>query len=111
MKNLKIESLDKKIKLRHIAKAVYTVLGQQDRLLVELVFSDSENMRNLNHTTRGVDRVTDVLSYPSLDGIKGKVLRREEYPTQLDGTRLFLGSIMLCEDKIKEQAQEYDEWH
>ena len=54
-----------------------------------------------------MDRVTDVLSYPSLEGIKGEVLKRENYLTQLDGKYLFLGSIVLCEDKIKEQAEEY----
>ncbi len=107
MGRLKIESLDKKLKLKKIAKAVYMVLGQKDYIEVELVFSDGENMRNLNRETRGVDRVTDVLSYPSLEGIKGEVLKRENYLTQLDGKYLFLGSIVLCEDKIKEQAEEY----
>ena len=46
MGRLKIESLDKKLKLKKIAKAVYMVLGQKDYIEVELVFSDGENMRN-----------------------------------------------------------------
>ena len=64
-------------------------------------------MQNLNKETRGIDKVTDVLSYPSLDGIRGKVLTPEEYPTVLDGKRLFIGSIVLCDEKIIEQAKEY----
>ena len=107
MGKLKIESFNGKVKLSAIAKAVYKTLNQKDYLLAELVFSDGENMRNLNRDTRGVDRVTDVLSYPSMDGIKGEILKRENHRTLLDGKYLFLGSIVLCEDKIREQAEEY----
>jgi probable rRNA maturation factor len=82
-------------------------LGQKALLKAELINVDADYMQNLNKETRGVDKVTDVLSYPSLDGIRGKVLTAEEYPTVLDGKRLFIGSIVLCDQKISEQAKEY----
>ncbi|MBR2448618.1 MAG: rRNA maturation RNase YbeY [Clostridia bacterium] len=107
MAKLKIECFDKKIKLRKIAKTVYKTLGQTARFKVELVFQDGEGITALNRNTRGVDSVTDVLSYPSLDGIKGKVLQPEDCPTELEGRYIFLGSIVLCEDKIRIQAEEY----
>ena len=106
MGRLFIECFDKKIKLRKLAKAVYTVLGQKYSFKVELVFQDGENMQYLNNTTRGIDRITDVLSYPSMEGIRGKILNPRECRTELEGRYIFMGSIVLCEDKIIEQAKE-----
>ncbi len=93
--------------LEDIASAVYCTLGQTFLLKAELVYMSAEKMRELNNQTRGIDSVTDVLSYPTLDGVRGKVLDGKDYPTDLDGDELFIGSIVLCEDKIKEQAEEY----
>jgi rRNA maturation RNase YbeY len=107
MGKLKIECLDRKLKLRKLAKAVYKTLGQISYFKVELVFQDGESMHNLNKTTRGVDSVTDVLSYPSMEGIKEKILRPEECKTELEGKYIFMGSIVLCDDKIRAQAEEY----
>ena len=107
MGKLKIESIEKKLKTKALAKAVYTVLGQKANIKAELVFASEEEIHNLNNTTRGVDKVTDVLSYPTLDGIRGVVLEKENCFTELDGKYIFIGSIVLCEDKIKEQALEY----
>ena len=106
MGRLYLECLQKRIRLRKIADAVYKTLEQTDKLKAEIVFSSEEEIRRLNNATRGVDSVTDVLSYPTLDGIKGTVLRREEHITELDGNYLFIGSIMLCEGRIEQQAEE-----
>lgn len=106
MGRLYLECLQKRIKLKKIADAVYSALNQTDKLKAEIVFSSGEEMRRLNNATRGVDSVTDVLSYPTLEGIRGTVLRREEHLTELDGNYLFIGSVMLCEERIKEQAEE-----
>ena len=107
MGKLKIESLEKRVNVRKLAKTVYKALGQTARFKVELVFNDGENMQNLNRATRGVDSITDVLSYPSLEGIKGKVLKLEDCKTELEGKYIFMGSIVLCEEKIRSQAKEY----
>lgn len=107
MGKLKIESLERRVKTTHIADAVYKVLGQTANIKAELVFNNEEEMHNLNNTTRGVDKVTDVLSYPSLEGIRGVVLKKENCLTEMDGRYIFIGSIVLCEERIKEQAIEY----
>lgn len=107
MAKLKIECLDRKVKTRKIAKTVYKILGQTAHIKVELVFQDGEGITALNRNTRGVDSITDVLSYPSLDGIKGKILRPDDCPTEMEGKYIFLGSIVLCEEKIRAQALEY----
>jgi len=107
MGKLFVECLDRKLKIKKLTKAVYKTLNQKSNFKVELVFQDSENMHYLNKTTRGVDSVTDVLSYPALEGIKGKTLRPEECKTSMEGKYIFLGSIVLCEEKISTQAEEY----
>lgn len=106
MGKLVIESLQRKLKLRKLAKAVYTVLGQKAKIKAELVFESEDGIQILNKRERGVDSVTDVLSFPSLDGIKGVVLKPENCFTEMDGGYIFIGSIVLCEEKIKEQAAE-----
>ena len=107
MGKLVIECLDKKLKLKKLAKAVYKTLGQIAKFKVEIVFREKDEMQTLNKETRGVDSVTDVLSYPSFEGIKGEVLLPEKCATAMEGKFIFLGSIVLCEDKIKAQAEEY----
>ena len=77
-------------------------------LAIELVFVDGEEIRRLNRETRNTDRVTDVLSYPTLDGIKGKALKGAEYPFDVDEEgNLLIGSVAICCDRAREQAEEY----
>lgn len=77
-------------------------------LFVECIFVSEEKIRTLNRETRGVDKVTDVLSYPSLDGIKGLAIIGAKYPFEMDEAgRLTLGSIAICTARAKEQAKEY----
>lgn len=77
-------------------------------LAVEFSFVDEEEIRRLNRELRGLDKVTDVLSFPALDGIKGKEIRGEEHPFEIDEEgNLLLGSIAVCCQRAKEQAEEY----
>ena len=77
-------------------------------LAFEIVFVSEEEIRELNRDTRGMDKVTDVLSYPALDGIKGKPLSKKDYPYDLDEEgNLCVGSIAVCTKRAKEQAEEY----
>lgn len=103
---LRLECLEKRLQLRKIADAVYRTLKQTDKLKAEVVLVTAEEIKELNKTTRNVDKITDVLSYPSFDGIRGKVLKREDCIGELDGNEIFIGSIVLCLDKIAEQAKE-----
>ena len=77
-------------------------------LSAEIIIVDGEYIRTLNREQRGIDSVTDVLSFPSLDGIRGKKLLKGEHPADLDEEGgIFLGSIAICEKRAKEQAEEY----
>lgn len=77
-------------------------------LSAEVVIVDEEEIRRLNNEARKVDKVTDVLSFPSLDGIKGVRILKKRYPTETDEDgSVFIGSIALCEKRAKEQAEEF----
>lgn len=74
----------------------------------EIVFVSAAEIRELNKAHRDKDAVTDVLSFPSLDGIRGKVIHKADFP--FDATEegeIFLGSIAICEQRAHEQAEEY----
>ena len=77
-------------------------------LAIELLFVDEQEIQHLNKETRGIDKVTDVLSYPTLDGIRGGTLLQEEHPYDIDEEdNLLLGSIVICTKRASEQAEEY----
>ena len=107
MGRLYIECLSNKINVKKIARAVYKTLGQKENLKAELVFLQEDEMRALNSSSRGVDSVTDVLSFPSLGGIKNEILLKENCSTSLEGRYILIGSIVLCREKIIAQAKEY----
>ena len=107
MGKLLIECLSRRVKVGQVAKAVYDATHQTANLKAELVFDDENDMRSLNYAERGIDKATDVLSFPSMDDIKGVVLTPEICKTEMDGRYIFIGSIVLCEEKIKAQAKEF----
>lgn len=77
-------------------------------LSAELVFTDEAGIRALNAAERGIDAVTDVLSFPNLEGIRGVPLRKGDFPFDIDEEgALFLGSVVICRQRAAEQAQEY----
>ncbi len=77
-------------------------------LSAEIIITDEAEIRRLNAEARGIDAVTDVLSFPSLDGIRGKALKKADFPFEVDEEgKLFLGSIVICEKRAREQAEEY----
>ena len=77
-------------------------------LLIELIFADGEEIRRLNRETRSVDKTTDVLSYPALENVKGRPILAAEHPYEIDEEgNLLLGSVVICRERAKEQAEEY----
>ena len=74
-------------------------------------FIESEEMRELNLSQRGIDYATDVLSFPllSLDppGSFPESLEEEWGNFDPETGELMLGDIVLNWDKVKEQAESY----
>lgn len=82
-------------------------LSLEDVFEAELSVVDADEIRALNKEGRGVDSVTDVLSFPAMEGVLPFV--REEHLDDMDPEtgRYILGDIILCSERAKEQAAEF----
>lgn len=77
-------------------------------LAAEIIFTDEDDIKSLNLRTRGIDSVTDVLSYPSFNNVPGGEIFKGEHPYDVDEEdNLFIGSIVICKKRAEEQAAEY----
>jgi probable rRNA maturation factor len=91
-----------------LAKAFTGEFESDVNLAAEIIFADEEEIRRLNREQRKIDSVTDVLSFPTLDGILGKPLHKKEHISDVDEEgNLFIGSIAICKQRAAEQAEEY----
>lgn len=96
------------IRLLELEKAIGECVESDTPLAVELIAMDESEIRTLNAQTRGIDKVTDVLSYPALEDIKGKAIVGAQHPFETDEDgNILLGSIVVCIKRAKEQAEEY----
>ena len=94
---------------QEVANSVLKTLNQTGKVSVELDIVDEDYIKDINQKFRGIDKVTDVLSFPTLDGIRYKDVLVKDFPLDLesDGS-VFLGSIIICESRAKEQAKEFN---
>ena len=87
-----------------VREAVETTLDFEDfqnHCEVSVTFTDNEGIHELNKKFRGVDKPTDVLSFPLFD-FEGET---EEPP--IDEVMSNLGDIVISLEKAKEQAEEF----
>ncbi|MDP4092649.1 MAG: rRNA maturation RNase YbeY [Bacillota bacterium] len=73
---------------------------------ISIVLTDDKNIRSINNTYRKIDKATDVLSFPMLDIIKGKV-EPDSCDTDPDSDLLLLGDIVVSLETAEKQATEY----
>ena len=71
---------------------------------VSLSLADDEKVRALNRAWRGVDRPTDVLSFPSAERTPGEALRPD--PTAPPGEPVGLGDVVLARQTVLSEADE-----
>lgn len=92
-----------------LAECVYKALKQRVKLSAEICFCSPQEIKQLNLEQRKIDKVTDVLSFPSAGVCEGEIVKKCNYPFDIDpeSNSVFLGSIMICVDRAKEQAEEY----
>ena len=77
---------------------------------VNLVLTDNSGIHEVNRQFRGIDAPTDVLSFPMIPfetPADYQILDQDESFFDLDTEELLLGDIVLCVQKIKEQADKY----
>ena len=107
MNSLEIIQASNTVDTALLAKEVYKVLNQKCSLSAEVITVDKEEIKRLNKTLRGIDRVTDVLSFPTLENVRGIVISKKDFPLDVVDGKVFLGSIAICLEKAEEQAKEY----
>lgn len=78
--------------IRRLIAFVADKICDEDTVEVSVSFVDGEEIRELNRDYRGVDRVTDVLSFP-MD------MAFDDYRN--------LGDVIINTEKVKEQAEEF----
>lgn len=73
--------------------------GISDNCEISVTIVDNKEIHSINLKHRGIDRPTDVLSFPLID------FDKETLPD--DGTKIYLGDIIISIEKAAEQAKEY----
>ncbi len=107
----KYAGLDEESCKRYIA-ICNDVMNRADYLLdgsdfeVCIIFADNDVIQDINKEYRGMDRPTDVLSFPQFDLCDGEGYIDEELLCPETG-KAFLGDIVVSLDKAIEQAKEY----
>ncbi len=99
--------LREKLLFKKVEKAVCRTLELDDEFLIETIIVDKETIRETNRANRDVDKVTDVLSFPSYDNMLHEIKENNLVIQERSRGRIFLGSIMICRDVAHEQAQEF----
>jgi len=72
--------------------------------IVSVTAVDNKEIHSLNKEFRGVDRPTDVLSFPVVEFENGKMI---ENSGDYFEDKLILGDIIFSAEKLKEQSIEY----
>ncbi|NSB16840.1 rRNA maturation RNase YbeY [Clostridium beijerinckii] len=80
---------------------------------ISLLFVDNNEIKEINNETRGINRETDVLSFPMLEYENKKVFKDmyKDYKfsqSDFDGDELVLGDIVLSLEKALEQSKEFN---
>ena len=82
-------------------------LGLKDAELSILLVDDSR-MRRLNYKYRGIDRATDVLSFPQMSySVKRKALSVKSYNAINAQRTTLLGDVVINLQAVKRQAPEH----
>lgn len=84
-------------KIENVMKECLSLEGYSDDYEVSLSFVDNDEIRELNNNFRGIDRVTDVLSFPLMTDDEFDIEYEEES----------LGDIVISIERADEQAKEY----
>ena len=91
-----------------ISKAAEAVLECENHKFdaeISVTLTNNEEIREINREHRGIDKETDVLSFPLYDFESPSVFDEEQ--VAVDGDVRVLGDIVISVEKIISQAEEY----
>lgn len=97
--------------VRLVAEKVLDTEACPYEVQINVLLTDNDGIHAFNKEYRGIDRETDVLSFPNLDFEKeGEFEIPEEQEADYfdpDTGELILGDIIISLDKVKEQSESY----
>ena len=97
--------------VEQVAEAVLDAEGCPYEATINVLLTDNEGIHGFNKEYRGIDRETDVLSFPNLDFESPADFdideSREADYFDPDSGELILGDINISVDKIQEQAESF----
>ena len=77
---------------------------ENSKMSITITLTNPENIRKINNQYRGIDKETDVLSFPMFE--------KDELEAKIDKNQFeyedVLGDIVISIEKVKEQAKEYE---
>jgi len=91
-----------------IKKAVNMALDAEkvdEDCIISVMLTDDEGIHRVNMEFRGVDRPTDVLSFPMNELVPGE-FEAEDCERDMDSGKLLLGDIMISIPRCAEQGEE-----
>ena len=104
-------TFDWKEVFEQVAEAVLEQEGCPYEVQISLLLTDNAGIREFNRDNRGIDKETDVLSFPNIDfeEVSNFDHVEEDEADYFDPEtgELILGDIIISVEKIKSQANEY----
>ena len=98
-------SEDRRAFIRKVIRTALAAEGVDFPCEVDVLITDDEAIRQVNLDMRGVDRATDVLSFPEFDLTPGQLPEAEDADP---GTGLVpLGDMVISWEHVTAQAKEY----
>ena len=93
-----------------VALKVIELMGFSNNLEVAIDFVSEKEIQRLNSDFRGIDRVTDVLSFPSFQIEAGELLDETSVEVQMsvqENGLIHFGDMAICLKQTERQAKEY----
>ncbi|MCR5451921.1 MAG: rRNA maturation RNase YbeY [Lachnospiraceae bacterium] len=101
-------SFDAKKLAEEVIFAALTYEGFNKPAQVSLTIVDDERIREINNEFRGIDKPTDVLSFPMIEyEHPGDFSSIDDFSLDPDTNEVILGDIIISYDHVCDQAKEY----
>lgn len=92
-----------KLLLQHIAEHFQIPCGVK----LSFILTNKDTIRQLNRDYRGIDKVTDVLSFPLQEYRQGCLDYDSLTDAEFEKGKLLLGDVVICAPIAKAQAEEF----
>ncbi len=92
--------------LRRAAKTALKAEGVNENCIISIMLTDDAGIHEINLEQRGIDRPTDVLSFPMNELIPGE-FECQSCVYDFESNKIMLGDMVLSLERCASQAEEY----